>query len=96
MLNLTLGRNSQSLRFKIWSESVGARFVAPGTEDSQTMQGKMDGMARSWNSQDRVVEGGGREITPPGKVDAHTVENDCAHRRENCDAMSGAVSEITG
>lgn len=53
----------------------------------------MDGMARSGNTQDRVVQGGGRETASSGEGDAHPMEDAGTHGREDRYAMFGTIPE---
>ena len=81
--------------FQIRPESMGACFLTPCSQNSQTMQSSMVRMAGSWHSQDRVVKGGRREIAPSGKVDADTVEDYRSNCGKNSYPVLGKVSKVT-
>lgn len=60
------------------------------------MQSAMVRMARSRDSEDRMVQGGGREATSLGKAHAHAMEDYRTYCWENGYTMSGEIPEAVG
>ena len=53
-------------------------------------------MAGSGDSEDRMVERGGREAASSSEIDAYTMEDHRTHRWENGDPVLGEISEVIG
>ena len=52
-------RDTEGQCLKIWFKPMGSCFFTACAQNTETMQGAMVGVAGSWHSEDRVVEGGG-------------------------------------
>lgn len=74
---------------------MGPCLLTSRAKNPETVQGKVVGMARSWNSQDRVVERGRREAASFSEAYAHAVEDNCADCWEDSYTVLGEIPEVT-
>lgn len=75
---------------------MGSGILPPRSQNPEAVQSSVGRMARPGDSENRVVEGGGREATTSGEVDANAMADDCTDCGKNGYTMLREISEATG